>query len=357
MKKGEAILGEMRERLRGTFVHRVYALVKYDLYILFVFKIYWNIRRKNYSKIRHFLKRGVAGLFRELPKSVAIDVVSCCNLRCPLCSVPPFITKKAGNFMPFEDFKRVVDALHSTTDLSLVYAGEPLLHPDFFKMVEYCNCSFYTTTITNGTLLTDKNVDRILESGLDFLQISFDGFRKESYEKYRVGADFESVKDNIVKFLKRRRHAKEGLPHTTMTYLINAYNEEEIADCERFFRRAGAERFFAKAINLNVHRRMDGKKEKELSHWLPKKNPTILYDQQGDRITFKAKRESCSICLTPIIKCDGEIILCCHDIFNTVKIGNVFEKDFKALWFSPEYKKIRNLAKNRRLSICQKCGK
>ncbi|MFC1824753.1 radical SAM/SPASM domain-containing protein, partial [Thermodesulfobacteriota bacterium] len=324
----------MKRRLRGTIIHRFYALVRYDLYITLLYRIIWNARKGNYRKIKHYIKIKTEALYKELPKSVAIDIVSCCNLRCPLCSVPPFITKKTDNFMSFEMFKKIVDNIHITTDLSLVYAGEPFLHPHFFEMIDYCNeNALYTTTITNGTLLSKKNIDRVFESGLDFIQISFDGFSKENFEKYRVGANFESIKQNITTFLGARSRENKGLPHATITYLINAYNENEVQDCEIYFRRLGAERFFAKAINLNVHRRTDDKKEEDLSHWLPKKNMTTLYEQQGDRIQFKNKTDICTICLTPIIRCDGEILLCCHDIFNTVKIGNILEKDFTWLWF------------------------
>ena len=128
-------------------------------------------------------------------------------------------------------------------------------------------------------------------------------------------------------------------------------------ECQKYYIQAGAERFFAKAINLNVHRRTDGKKVEDLSHWLPKKSMTTLYKKEGERVHFRVKESPCTICLTPIIRCDGEILMCCHDIFNNVMIGNVFEKEFGELWFSKRYKHLRNLAKHRKLPICHQCGK
>ena len=358
MRQNSQMLEKIKNRLRGTIIHRVYALLRYEAYIIIIFKIYYNAKRGNIHKINHLIKHRINSVVHELPKSVAIDIVSCCNLRCPLCSVPPYITKQADNFMPFEDFKKIVDAVHIACNLSLVYAGEPFLHPNFFDMVKYCSERYYTTTITNGTLLSSKNIEKLLDSGLDFLQISFDGFSRESYEKYRVGANFGKVKGNIVNLLRSKKCEKRGLPHTTITYLINAYNEDELNKCERFFLKAGAERFFAKAINLNVHRRTDGRKKVDLSHWLPRKNTTSLYEQSGDRIEFKTQAGGvCKTCLTPIIRCDGELLLCCHDIFNKVKIGNVFKQDFKKLWFGNHYRKLRRLAKNRKLQICKECGK
>jgi radical SAM protein with 4Fe4S-binding SPASM domain len=66
---------------------------------------------------------------------------------------------------------------------------------------------------------------------------------------------------------------------------------------------------------------------------------------------------SCTTWNSPIIHCTGEVLLCCHDIFNTVKIGNVLERRFEDIWNDPEYQKIRSLARERRLPVCQQCGK
>lgn len=347
----------IREKLRGTLLHRVYAFLRYEFPIIIVFRVHQNVRKGKVQKILRFVVNEIRGLFTETPKAVAIDIVACCNLRCPLCSVPPFLTKKQGNFMTFDDFVRIVDGIKHTTDLSLVYAGEPFLHPKFFDMVTFCTNSYYTTTITNGTLLDAKNIRRLLESGLDFLQISFDGFSKESYEKYRIGANFESVKKQIEELLATRQIENAGLPHITITYLVNAFNEHEKGECRRYFIGLGVDRFYEKAINLNVHRRSDGKSEQELREWLPSKEQISLYEEHGGRIAFKEKRGVCTTCLSPIIRNDGEVLVCCHDIFNTVKIGNALRESFDTLWAGKEYTRIRRLAKQRRLPICQKCGK
>lgn len=357
MAGSKSPLERLKKRFRGTIVHGIYALLRYDLRIVLLYRVLWNLRRGHVEKVRKYVWNKIQGLFREMPKSVAVDIVSCCNLRCPLCSVPPFITKKTDNFMPLETFRRIVDGLRITSDVSLVYAGEPLLHPEFFEMVAHCSNGYYTTTITNGTLLNRTNIGRVFESGLDFLQVSFDGFSKESFERYRVGASFEKVKGNIERLLETRKAKKQRLPHVTVTYLVNAFNEDETEPCRRHFLSIGADRFFAKAINLNVHRRLDGKTEDDLRMWLPKKKSLSLYEDQGEQVVFKEKEGQCRICLTPIIRCDGEVLLCCHDIFNSVRIGNALKEDLADLWFSEPYRQVRALAKKRRLPVCQRCGK
>ena len=347
----------LRDKLRGKLIHKIFVFLKYNLLLIIVYRFYYSLRKKRIKKCLYFIILSILNSFRKLPKCVGIDLVSCCNLKCPLCSVPPFITKRRENFMSFEDFTKIIDKLNIVSDICLVYAGEPLLHPKFFDMVKYVNDRFYTMCFTNGTLLNKRKISNVLDSGLDFLTISFDGFSKESYEKYRVGAKYDSVKRNILNLIEAKKEKKSGLPHLTINYLVNAYNEDEVDDCKKFFMSAGANRFFSKSINLNIHRRIDNKKEDDLSNWLPKKSGTTLYEQKDNKISFKKRNQICSACLTPIIRCDGEILICCHDIFNTVKIGNIFNHDFKSLWFSDHYKKMRKLGKTRKHPMCFKCGK
>lgn len=347
----------LRKKLRGTVVHKAYAFLRYEIGTVLKFRFYYNIRKGNLRKIGHFIMQRTKGSFCELPKHVTIDIVSCCNLRCPLCSVPPYLTKGKDKFLSFEAYKAIVEKIDIASDVILVYAGEPFLHPEFFKMVRYATERHFTTTITNGTLLDEERVGELLESGLDFIQISFDGFSQESFEKYRVGARFYDVKRNIERLIETRRRKNAGLPHITITYLVNAHNEDEIGNCREHFLRTGADRFLSKAINLNVHRRLDGKGEEDLSHWIPRKSTVTLYDREDGGIGFKEREGSCNICMSPVIRCDGEVLLCCHDIFNTVKIGNIFDRDLKDMWLSEPYRKMRALGRQRRLEVCRKCGK
>lgn len=345
------------DHLRETFVHDIYCFLKYTLPDVSKNRLYYNLKLHRYGKIKSYLNSKIFQKNADRPRSIAIDIVSVCNLKCPLCSVPPFITKTDKNFMPLATYQKILDNIdHFVTDLTLVYAGEPFIHSKIGDMLNYTSKNYFVTTITNATLLNKKNIDLIVDN-LDYLQISFDGFSKESYEKYRVGADYKKVKNNIINLIKARNGSKSGLPAITITYLINAYNEHEVDECRNFWLSQGADRFYAKYINLNVHRRIDGLKEEDLSHWLPKNKSVSLYDKEDNGIKFKERITPCTTFLSPIIRCDGEILLCCHDIFNTVKIGNILDGRLEDIWNDPKYVNIRKKARERKLSICKQCGK
>lgn len=350
-------LDRVKKKLRGTLIHKAYSFLRYDLPILVAIRVYYSVKKGEFGKALKYLGDRLVGLISERPGHIAVDIVSCCNLRCPLCSVPPFLTKRESSFMSMERFRRIMSNVNVGTDICLVYAGEPFLNPHFFQMVQETSNRFYVSTITNGTLLNRNNIAKLVEGGLDFLQISFDGFSRDSFERYRVGASFDAVRRGILDLLKERRVRGNGLPFITITFLVNAYNENELEECREYFLKRGADRFFSKGINLNVHRRLDGRKEEDLKDWLPRKRDFSLYEERGGTTAFKDREGLCTTCLNPIIRCDGEVLICCHDIFNSVKIGNIMERDLKSLWFSAHYTKMRSLAKRRRLAVCRRCGK
>jgi len=259
--------------------------------------------------------------------------------------------------MDLDVYKKVIDNIDGyVCDLSLVYAGEPLLHPYFEELVHYPSNNYFLTTVSNATVFKDGVMDAILKN-IDYIYFSFDGFSKESYEKYRVGADYDSVVSNINNFLiKRSRIAKK--PVVILTYLINAYNEHEVDMARNYWLKRGVDKFYSKAINLNIHRRSDGRTSVEFEHWLPKKSKITLYDKDhGVKFKIRNKKDYCYIWRTPVIRGDGVILLCCHDLNNSVYIGDVNNSKFSEIWESKEYRVIQDMAKRRMHKICRKCGK
>ena len=351
----------IRERLKNTFIADVYRFFKYTLTDVVINRMYRTIKRGHYKKAILYPFKLALSKALNRPKTVVIDLVSVCNIRCPMCSVPPDIASDFTNkkHIDLEFFKSIIDGLDGyVTDLSLVYSGEPLLHPHFYDIVNYVKDTYYVLTISNGTVIKGKRLETICD-GIDYMQFSFDGNTKESYEKYRVGAKFEEVRDNINTVLKKKKKIGTGLPVITITYLVNSYNESEVEDSRKYWIGKGVNNFFEKAINLNLHRRSDDKGEEDLKHWLPSDKEINLYDnisESGD-IKFKKQLKPCEILKSPVIRGDGEILMCCHDLNNSVKIGNIQNIGFKEKWESESYVKIRRNGSNRKYPICQVCGK
>jgi hypothetical protein len=76
----------------------------------------------------------------------------------------------------------------------------------------------------------------LIESGLDFLSCSFDGYEKDMYEKNRVGAKFEWALDHLKGFLRLKRDLNAKHPLTVLQVMeIGAPPKGELERLRRAF--------------------------------------------------------------------------------------------------------------------------
>jgi len=109
--------------------------------------------------------------------------------------------------MEFSLFRKIIDEARSSLEFAVPYGvGEPLLNPEIVDMIAYCRNSGIPTGIsTNATLLSEKSSRRLIEAGLNYIVFAFDGARRETFEAYRKGADFDKVRSNIHTFLRVKK--------------------------------------------------------------------------------------------------------------------------------------------------------
>ena len=175
------------------------------------------------KKIRHFitlLKIYLSYIIKTKkcnyqPIRLWIETSSRCNLACRLCVNKDIEANLKGD-MDFNLYKKIIDEAKSYVfDVNLFHRGEPLLNPNIFSMITYANKNNIKTRIhTNGVLLNKELSRQLIESGLDLISFSFDGYTKNTYEKNRIGANFEKTLGNIIEFLEIKKKIGSKKPYT-----------------------------------------------------------------------------------------------------------------------------------------------
>ena len=129
------------------------------------------------------------------PIEITLESTAKCNLDCPMC--PRHIYAFDDESMDLDLFRKIVADCKDSVEFAWPYGvGEPMIHPDIFEMIRITReAGIRTGMSTNATLLDDKRADMLFDSGLDYLILAFDGATKETYQKYRVGAEFERTRD------------------------------------------------------------------------------------------------------------------------------------------------------------------
>ena len=156
------------------------------------------------------------------PEYLQIDITGFCNLQCRMCPQGIGGKIKEKGIMDLPLYKHIIDSGKKAGIFSvlLVLTGEPLLNNNFFNMVRYAKIKgMKVQTSTNCTLLTPEKSKQIIESGIDEIILSFDTVKKNLYENYRKGADFDSVFSNIIGFLELRKKLKRNSPFVVMVNL------------------------------------------------------------------------------------------------------------------------------------------
>lgn len=151
-------------------------------------------RKENYEE---YLKNPFSQDVRIAPLKIDYEVSNTCNFRCSMCLLQEVIDK-GSPIMKYTDFKKSIDEQFGLIEVKLQGLGEPLLNVDFFKMVDICTeRDIWVRTITNGSLLhMNDNYKKLIDGKVGEISISIDGATKETFEKIRIGSNFEQIVEN-----------------------------------------------------------------------------------------------------------------------------------------------------------------
>ena len=167
-----------------------------------------------------------AGRLREVadvrPFNLEMDLLNKCNLRCVMCMMShrTMVEQPLRRF-PLERFEQLADEVFwHTNALSFTYGTEPLLHPQFDRFVEIA--SRYRIprvyAVTNGQLLTEAVARTAVQHGMHALTVSVDAARRETYERIRVGGDWDRLMHNLRLLQRVKREMGSDKPRLELAF-------------------------------------------------------------------------------------------------------------------------------------------
>ncbi len=170
---------------------------------------YHNIKNQVWPLAMAYDRFGVNE--NKYPTLLELELSNECNLECLMCDgnlssgirknrdkLPKLPMHYNDNFV--EQLKEYIPHLEELR----FNGGEPFLHKIVYKicmLVSEINPKLQINFATNG-LIYNKRVKEILEKCDIRMNISIDGFTKETYEKIRVNSDWETLMKNFKIFWK-----------------------------------------------------------------------------------------------------------------------------------------------------------
>ena len=173
------------------------------------------------------------------PLYVAWQVTNECNLACLHC------IEESGPGKAFKDEldeEQVFGILGQFMDLEIPYlsfsGGEPMVHPLFFKMVEFvCSRGGQLKIETNGHFLTPENCARMKSLGVKAVQVSLDGATRSTFNRMRIRGEFNTATDGV-------RNLRAADVPIEINYSPTSFNVHEIGTAIDLAYELGAYSFY-----------------------------------------------------------------------------------------------------------------
>jgi len=257
----------------------------------------------------------------QLPVRLWIESTSRCNLRCGYCPNKDIVKEDHG-FMDLDLYKKIIDEVADYAyDVNLFHRGEPTMHPRLPEMVAYARAKgLYTRIHTNITLLSEKKARALIESGLDYMSCSFDGYDKDMYEKNRVGAKFEWALDHLKRFLQLKRELRSKRPYTVLQVMeIGAPDRDELKRLRRGF----LDQFKGLPLDRVILR--------SPHNWA---GDVFMPELSRDALLADGRRFTpCTfLWYSSTIYWDGTVTACPQDFFSKLGMGDLKDKPLRAIW-------------------------
>lgn len=292
------------------------------------------------------------------PFLVTLCVTNLCNLSCKFCYHNDPATKNLfeskAKFIEWEPFVKIINDLKQFPKKLKVFrlsaSGEPFLHPDYVKMLEYVHemdIADRLEVFTNGLLLTKELSDGLINAGLNKIIFSIEALSDEGYfELCGRRIDFENLVRNI-KYLYDNKGDKLKI-HVKMADMGLKNKAEE----ERFYDIFGDicdEIFIEHIIPISLE---------SVKSEIIKLTPEESRDKDilGNKII---DRKVCPfIFTTMIIGSNLKCQLCNRDTFCSMPAGDANVENLYNIWNGPTFNNLRKAhLKNGRKSVpyCRDC--
>jgi len=136
----------------------------------------------------------------ECVEILAIGLSTRCNFDCPFCfnHYSPAINYCDRAEIPGNKVIRMIKANLPVRDVQFAVCGEPLLHKEFFEILDGIAGDVEGIRIaSNGSLLTKEVTERLKGYPISWISISAEASDKENYERFRKNGSFADFKRNV----------------------------------------------------------------------------------------------------------------------------------------------------------------
>jgi len=302
------------------------------------------------------------------PRVMQVGITERCNYHCLMCAthsplVPGQPPEGERPQMPLAQFRALVEELGRLEVgwADLVGLGEPLLHPDFFEMAVAAKAAGLKVHLsTNGAMLTLAKAERLVEIGLDSMNVSINAGSDDVYHEVHPTASV-GARERILESLRAMRaHATrigKPVPLIGLTAVVFKQTYRDLPALVQAAAETGVIRVgflpmaavaATQALALSAEEWQEARgvlaAAEELGRHVGVSTnaPSLLAAEQPTAAREAHRRISCYAGhVFGLVYADGQVRFCCGC---GLTVGNINTQSFGEIWHGREYVRLREMA-------------
>jgi len=322
-----------------------------------------------------------------------IEPTDLCNLTCSMCAPHnegwEQIHAVPKGVMDMTLYRRIVDGLVEDDarfdHIIFQWLGDPSLHPELPEMIRIAAAKMagrvdYLRVDTNAIRLPPKRMDTLMDAACYdvplLLVFTVDAATPETYKRVKGVDALTRVRANIRHLIRRRKAL--GIPvNIQLQFVVQDGNAHEAATFLNYWSDLltcqGGESWHDEIMfkRLSVGGGSEGQAAADALYERTMAEAGIRAGPHGGVVVevwenrpwqeddgSGGERTACpGLWLTPVIRHDGVLMMCCADLRGELSLGSLAERGFLELWNGPRATEERLKHLNGRFEgVCGGCG-
>jgi len=286
------------------------------------------------------------------PRQIEIEVTNVCDKKCILCEHTYW--EEPARHLKYDEFLKIIDQFPDLLWVNMTGEGDSFLNPDYIRMLSTLKDRDVPVYLVDSfNRLTPDKANALLDMGIDGIHISFDGATKETYEKVKVGCNYEQTIQNIRYLLAAR--GNRPFPEICFRYVITTFNVNEMPGfIDMIYREFGE-------YNIGHIEFVGLLYFPETKQYFVDRVPDEIIDEvykRGEKYGYTVRlahpgaalpsRRHCTAWSEPYFMMGGYVLSCCAVLMSNrrpalrrLAYGNINDKPFRDIWNSRRYRWVR----------------
>lgn len=207
-----------------------------------------------------------SGAAPGLPHIIAWNLTRRCNLECSHCYISAGSWHLAEGELSTARCLRLLDQILEVNPnpVLILSGGEPLLRDDLEEIAARASAGGATVVVgTNGTRLTDRRIESLMEAGVKGVAVSVDSLTDSYHDRFRHGSG--ALTDTLAAVDRLAAHRLDFIVQTSVT----RGNRAEVAGIAAWAERKGA-------VSFNLYFLVPTGRGKRMTGLSPEENESVL---------------------------------------------------------------------------------